>query len=254
MVAIRRPFQGVGNIIRFNRHFYLIALLIITVMTLAACLSDGFASKAFIGVAFIILFTSAVSLAVSWYVYDVSGLFRLKWMNDFITADVKNIVNINAGFDEFSALIQQKFPDTEMSVFDFYDALKRKEISIQRAQKCYPAYPSTKSISLENLPLNDESCERILLLLAAHEIRDDIERTDFFKTLRKALHSSGSIIVVEHVRDISNFLAYTVGFFHFLSSVKWLKTFSNAGFTIVSKNKLTPFLTIFILQKDGNSF
>jgi hypothetical protein len=181
MAAIRKPFQGVGNVIRFNWHFYLIALLIISLLIFVAYLLVGLTSEILIGMALVILLTSFASLIVSWYVYDASDLFKLNWLDNFIEPSVQNIANINAGFDEFSALIQQKFPDAKMDVFDFYNALKLKEVSIQRGQKRYPAYISTQPIDLKTLPLNSESCEAMFLLLAAHEIRDDEERIAFLR-------------------------------------------------------------------------
>ena len=91
----------------------------------------------------------------------------------------------------------------------------------------------------------------MFLILAAHEIRNDVERIVFFKQLQKALTSTGKIIVVEHQRDIANFIAYNFGFFHFHSLKKWKATFKSSNLSIEKEFKITPFISTFILTKNG---
>ena len=68
-----------------------------------------------------------------------------------------------------------------------------------------PRQPHPNSLPGEELPL--------FLLLAAHEIRNDEERVNFFKQLKNVLSPAGKIIVVEHQRDIYNFMAYNFPYF-----------------------------------------
>ncbi|MEO7045031.1 MAG: methyltransferase, partial [Ferruginibacter sp.] len=97
------------------------------------------------------------------------------------------------------------------------------------------------------------SIDKIFTILSAHEIRDDKERVSFFEELHRVLNSTGQIIVTEHLRDTANFLAYNIGFFHFHSKATWLKTFQLSGFQIVNEIKITPFITTFILEKNGTT-
>ena len=135
------------------------------------------------------------------------------------------MVNIHAGFDETSILLSTKFPDAELIVFDFYDPEKHTEVSIKRARKAYPSYPNTKKIITSTIPLGDSCADKIFVTLAAHEIRDDNERIIFFKELYRILKTGGQIFVTEHHRDLYNFIAYTIGFFHFHSYSTWTNTF-----------------------------
>jgi SAM-dependent methyltransferase len=252
MATVRKPFQGIGNIIRFNWHFYFLAMLFIAVLWIAAVFNDNISNGLF-SIVIIIMMVMLTSLIVSWYIYDYSDLYQLNWLDKYMNAS-RDIVNINAGFDEFSALIQERFFKAALTVFDFYDSLEQKEISIIRAQKAYPAFASTIKIPLKALPLNEGACDVILLLFAAHEIRSDTARADFFKELGNGLKPNGKIIVVEHLRNVVNFSAYTLGCFHFFSLNKWMQTFEKAQLKLTAKEKITPFITIFILQKDGNTF
>jgi SAM-dependent methyltransferase len=161
------------------------------------------------------------------------------------------IVNINAGLDEFSGLLIKRFPEASLNVFDFYDPEKHTEVSIKRARKTYPPYPGTISISTTSLPLVDDTADLIILALAAHEIRDTQERILFFSELRRALRPDGSIVVTEHLRDFPNFLAYTVGAFHFLPRASWLRVFQKSGLQVRAEVKSTPFISTFMLTKNG---
>lgn len=254
MEPIRKPFQGVWNVVRFNWHSYLLAFLLIACLLSVALFTTFAYAKVLFIATLVILFTTLVSLGVSWFVYDYAGLFRLHWLEKCTVETPVSIVNINAGFDEFSALLRQRFPASNLRVFDFFDALGQKEVSVKRARKAYPAYVLTENIALSSVPVKSGSADVVFLLLAAHEIREDKERILFFKELQRILKPGCEIVIVEHTRDICNFLAYNIGFFHFHSKRTWLKTFIEAGFMNINQHKITPFLTLFILKKNGNSF
>jgi hypothetical protein len=164
-----------------------------------------------------------------------------------------NLVNIHAGFDETSHLLAKAYPNANLSVFDFYDPEKHTEISIERARRAYPPFPGTVKITTGNIPLVEKSVDTILLTLAAHEIRNDHERSLFLKHLGKTLKAEGRIVVTEHLRDLNNFLAFNIGFMHFLSRRTWLKNFDEAGLRVDAESKLTPFLSIFILTTNGTA-
>ncbi len=249
MEPLRKPLQGVTNIIRFNWHFYVLAFIALAgILFYAPFLNPAYIPYVEIFTALATL-SIILSLAVSWYVYDGSALYSLRWMDSIKIQEGTTIVNINAGFDETSALVQHKFPNATIIVFDFYDAAKHTEVSIKRARKAYPAFPGTTAITTTKIPLADASADRILLTLAAHEIRADEERTVFFKELQRILKPGGQVLVTEHLRDLPNFLAYNIGSFHFFSKATWLHTFTASGFNVLQEQKHTPFITTFILEK-----
>jgi SAM-dependent methyltransferase len=244
----RKPFQGVGNIIRFNWHFFLIALVAIVMLLFAAAQSTGLLQPILIAVASCTMLTILISLAVSFYVYDCSPLYTLNWLPGNSGEAGMHIVNVHAGFDESSILLAQRFPTARLTVFDFYDPALHTELSIQRARKVYPPYPGTASIRTTHVPLQMHSVDHIYLILAAHEIRNNAERIAFFQQLKQALRPGGSITVVEHLRNFNNLLAYNVGAFHFLSRGTWRQTFTQAGLQIEQEMALTPFIAIYILR------
>jgi ubiquinone/menaquinone biosynthesis C-methylase UbiE len=252
MERMRKPFQGVLNIVRFNWHFFAIGFaLILFTCGFAIYLDNQYSSLIFLlaalGFCAIIL-----PLAVSYYVYDSSLLYTLNFIKPKNTDTV--IVNINAGFDETSALLKEKFKDAELIVLDFYDPTMHTEVSIKRARKAYSAFPNTKQITTNYIPLADNCAEKIFLIFAAHEIRQEKERIEFFKELKRVLKPEGEIYVTEHLRDIPNFLAYNIGAFHFYSKASWLRIFNAANLKVKQETKTTAFITNFILSKNGNTF
>lgn len=236
---------------RFNWHFYVLAVMVILGLLILQTRVGAPYAVYLVLLAAGIFLSTALSLLTSFYVYDLSGLYRLSWLN-FIPADRPMFfVTIHAGFDETSALLQQKFPLAHLHVFDFYDPALHTEVSIRRARNAYPAYPGTQTIHTSVVPLANGTADYVFLLLAAHEIRQEAERVRFFTELRRVLKPAGQIVVVEHLRDSLNFLAYTIGFLHFMPQSAWTRIFTQAAFTVGRQQKLTPFITLFLLQKDG---
>ena len=252
-VMKRKAFQGVANVIRFNWHFYAFGAAVIIGLLLLA----GFMSPFFRYLAQALSLLSAISilasLLASHYVYDRSGLYSMQWLSYLSIHLGERILNVHAGFDETSELIKEKYPDSELMVFDFYDPVRHTEISIRRARKAYPAYPDTIPIDTNTLPPTASPIDYIFLILAAHEIRNKNERIHFFSELSSSLSGEGRIIVVEHTRDVYNFLAYNVGCFHFISLKSWNETFSGAGLNQVKQFKLNPFISCFILKSNAST-
>ena len=116
--SLRKPFQGVMNIIRFNWHYYVISVFAVL---LVLYISGNFFSSgpALDIIAFIITALTIVSLAVSTYIYDFSGLYQFPWLDDLIHNEEGRIINIHAGYDETSQLLNNRFDKAEFIVLDF---------------------------------------------------------------------------------------------------------------------------------------
>lgn len=253
MERLRKTGQGVGNIIRFNWHFYALALALLLGLTaLRPSLSPGWAAGAGALMALVGL-TTVVSLLVSFYVYDVSQLYTLNWLPDLAGTKSAQLVNIHAGFDETSALLARRFPKAALTVLDFYDPNLHTEVAIRRARAAYPPYPGTQRVTATRLPLAPGGAERVFLFMAAHEIRQPAQRAAFLGEVRRLLAPDGQAVVVEHLRDLPNFLAYTIGVLHFYSSSEWRRVFRAAGLAVAHEEKITPFVSAFTLIRDGDS-
>jgi ubiquinone/menaquinone biosynthesis C-methylase UbiE len=132
-----------------------------------------------------------------------------------------------------------------LQVFDFYNAKRHTEPAIIRARKVSLVYPNTQSISSNSIPLNDRSADIVFLLSAVHEIRSHNEKIQFLKECYRICKPDGKVIMVEHLRDFPNFVAFSVGFTHFFSRAVWKNAFKIAGFTSFQETKFTQFISIF---------
>lgn len=208
----RRPFQGVLNILSFNRHFYVFGLAALTVTVVSRLLAPWPGIVFPVTVA-AILIGMLMPLVVSAYVYDFSGYYDLHWMAELVKGyhHASLIVNINAGFDETSFLLKDKFPGSELKAFDFYDAKRHTEPAIKRARKVSWGYPNTRQIASDHIPLPDHSVDLVFLLSAVHEIRSNDEKAVFLKECRRICRPGGKVVMVEHLRDLPNFVAFSVG-------------------------------------------
>lgn len=245
---MRKPLQGTWNIIRFNWHFYAgAAFMAGGAGMMVSSFSGPFAQLAGTACLLIVLPT-LISLLVAAWIYDFSGLYQLDWLD---RSDIPNhgpFVNIHAGFDETSQALTEKFPAATLHVFDFYDPARHTEMSIRRARNAYPAFPGTQRVTTTAMPLPDRSVAAVFLIFAAHEIRAETERAAFFRELTRILVPGGKIILMEHFRDLPNFLAWNAGAFHFLSRRSWMQTFQAAGVTVIQEARFTPFVRILELN------
>ncbi len=250
---MRGPFEGVGNVVRFNWPYYLAAAAAIVLLAVPVGISQGVLRSAFIITAVLTVLMTAASIIVSWYVYDRSGFYRFEWLAGLSAGSKENILNINAGFDETTVILKQIFPNAEIMSCDFYEGDKHPAPSIRRARRRYPAIDGVRKISSDSIPFADASVNKIFAVMAAHEIRDAGERTRFFMEAKRCLTSDGRIVLVEHLRDLPNFLAYNVGAFHFQSRASWLDAIASAGLMVENEKKITPFLTAFFIKNGASS-
>jgi hypothetical protein len=255
MEAVKRtPYQGVFNIVRFNWHFYIAAAVLVITLFAVAPLLDNLRCWLCISIAIATITSTLVSLFVSHYIYDRSDLYDFHWLRQNNNLKSQCIVNLHAGFDETSTILRNTFPKSNLVVLDFYDPSKHTELSIERARKTYGPFEGTIKTATGKLSIAADSTDMIFNIFALHEVRSRKERVHFLKQQADALKNEGRIFVVEHLRDIPNFLAFNIGFFHFFSRREWLDNFSRAELTTERKFKITPFITAFILKKiDGNT-
>lgn len=241
-------YSGVLKIVRFNWPWYAgaVAATAAAILLLRSGVLPGLLASvvlaALIGANVWVL----LSLAVSHYVYDRSRLRQGAWLDGVDATRLRCVVVLHAGQDEASDTAARLLPSAEIKTFDFYGACNGTP-SLKRARALAPKRDLV--INSNNVPLKNETLELGLVVFAAHEIRDDVERAGLFRELRRVLAPTGRVIVVEHLRDGWNFLAYGPGAFHFFSEQKWRRSFANGGLKLMRETSCTRFVRIFELAK-----
>lgn len=241
----RGRFQGVRQIAAYHWRAYAAA----AVGMAAALLLPAPWRTAALALALPGVLWACVSLAVSYYVYDWSEIYRLDWMERSLLRTPRRWVNIHAGLDETSLALAGLFPQSAGEILDIYDPVEMTEPSIERARHLAGAQPAASPAKWRKLPLRSEGIDTAFVIFAAHELRRPEARIQFFRELKRILSIGGELVLVEHLRDWPNFLAFGPGFFHFLPERAWRLAADAAGFELRLRFPLTPFVRVFVLRR-----
>lgn len=251
-VSVRGPFTGVLNIVRFNWPFFVAAeLLIVAAVVGATMLSPSRIAFLLALVAVGAMFGIALSLVVSHIIYDRSDLYRLYWLPRALRQlDIHDAVFCQTGFDESSALFRAALPAARWTVLDHYDPQRMTEASIQRARRACPPPAESVAAPYDRWATSDASADVVFGILAVHELRTDAERQAWFAEARRTVRSHGRVVIVEHVRDVANVLAFGPGALHFHAVDTWTNNWTRAGLRAVDQFRVTPWVRVFVLEAE----
>jgi hypothetical protein len=104
MQPVRKKFEGVYNLIRFNWHYYVILFLALVIIFFTGYFIEKYRLFATIFIVTILLI-SFFPIVATYYIYDRSPLYKFTWFRDNVGYRPARIVNIHAGFDMTSRLI-----------------------------------------------------------------------------------------------------------------------------------------------------
>ena len=244
-------YSGVLKIVRFNWPWYLMAIAV--TLSVILCFYLGILSGPWTAIVVAGLIVANIwlvaSLVVSHYIYDRSGIHQGAWLDGINPSNVGHVGVFHAGHDEASRTVALKLPSSKVQIFDFYDSGRNGAASLERARAAAPR--RDLAINVNRIPLSSGTLNLALLVFAAHEIRDDNQRAILFRELARVLAPTGRLIVVEHLRDVWNLLAYGPGAFHFLSRRTWCRSFADGGLEILRESSCTPFVRVFELRKSA---
>jgi ubiquinone/menaquinone biosynthesis C-methylase UbiE len=253
----RSPFEGVTNVVRFNWPLYASGFSV-AAATLFLSTQTNWptpARFALLAISVGALYLLTASLLVSHLIYDRSPLYHFNWAAQHAAPPAHRILNLHSGFDESSPALKNLFPTANLLIFDFYDKQRMTEASIARArryqnQTAPPWLKSqTQSIAATSLPLADNSIDTLFAILALHEVRQPQDRTRLFAEITRVLRPAGRLLLVEHLRNPANFLAFGPQFVHFYSRRLWLNLAQHANLNLIHESRITPFVALFVFEK-----
>lgn len=250
----RSRFEGVYRVVRFNWSKYLLGCVSFVggiVLFMVAPLPDG-AKGVLITLLLIVGWWLVAALSVTHWVYDRSELTRWAWLVRLLReehAEPHRWLNVHSGYDETSETLRHLLPGTHGAVLDLYDATIMKEPSVRRARALFPAPAGTVKGEFDAWPFADAEFDTVLLLMAAHEFREAPEREALFAEARRVLANDGRIVMVEHLRDVWNALAFGPGYLHFWPRGEWQRLAAHAKLIVLRESRLTPFVAYLVLGK-----
>ncbi|HZS54575.1 MAG TPA: class I SAM-dependent methyltransferase [Bryobacteraceae bacterium] len=245
----RAAYLGMRQIFEYNRPFYLSTMAAVIATSILAPRLPLLPGTLLLLAAGVAVFWICSSLLVSHYIYDRSGLYRLDWLKGCLSRPPRRWINIHAGIDEISGGISSMFPDSEAQKVDIYDPLEMTESSINRARRF--SRVASSSASWHDLPAADREFDTAFLIFTGHELRRHEARVRLLSRIAQVLQTGGELVLVEHLRDWRNFLAFGPGFFHFLSARAWRDAVHAAGLSIRMRRTVTPFIHVFVLQRQS---
>jgi len=247
----RGKWQGMLSIVRFNWPFYLVAALVFLGAIVGTFLSrDSWILFSCCAIAAGSGYFIFVSLGVSNLIYDRSDLYRWHWLERALGGEKHGrFVFCHSGFDEASVALRERLAETEWRILDHHDPATMTETSIRRARKLYPPTQGTEAAHFGKWPVGEGWADVVLGIMAIHEMRTVGERAQWFAEAKRCLTDAGRIIIVEHVRNAANFLAFGPGFLHFHSVKNWQRSWEGEGLRLMDGFRITPFVQVFVVGK-----
>jgi SAM-dependent methyltransferase len=242
---MRRPFEGTWNVVRFNWPRYGVGILVVAFTFTLAATGQTRISELFWCAGLVALVMLVLPLIASYWIYDRSGLYKMTWLDGLAPSVV---LNMTAGFDESSSILAGRYGAARLVVVDFFDQSRHTEPSIARARKAYPPYPGTQRTNGHELPLQDASVDLAVGFLAVHEIREHLDRVRLLGEVHRVLTPQGTLMITEHLRDVPNAIAFSIGVLHFHSDRTWTRAFQDAGFRVEGRHRITPFIITYVLR------
>ena len=246
--APRGQFDGVLQIVRYNWSLYVAAIFVpalVVGLVLAVHPPAVLAALLILG-AIAAVFWLALSLAVSHYVYDRSDLYRWEWIRERVAPNPRHVVNVHAGLDEISLALQKMYPAAEVAILDVYDPAEMPEPSIARARREDRSRLASIKADFRKLALQTASADLVTVIFVAHELRRPASKESFFRELARVIKPGGSVLLVEHLRDTWNLLAFGPGAFHFFPRSEWLRVAEATGFRLSEEISRTVFVRAFV--------
>ena len=248
----RKPLHGTRQILAFNWPFYAVALSAIGagIWALRArrwprVLEWGGALGLAAGA-----WWSVASVAVSWWVYDASPLYKWEWLRAYFAGNPRDWAIFHAGVDDATPLLRELF-ESEGAAYDFFDASVMTEPSIGRARAVSLPEIAPVAIDFRAFPLESESLDAAFVMLAAHELREAAQREQFFGELARVLRPNGTLVVAEHTRSAANFAAFGPGALHFFAAQEW-RRLGAREFKETHEFGITPFVRAWVWRKMGD--
>jgi SAM-dependent methyltransferase len=194
------------------------------------------------------IFWALASLVTSWYVYDRGPLPGYTWLARCLSRPPERWLNLHAGLDDVTAILPGIFPLAEGRTLDIFDAREMTEPSILQARRVVHA-PSAASGAWKALPTDAASFDAAFLIFTAHELRRMESRVRLFSELARVLRPAGEIVLVEHLRDWRNFLAFGTAALHFFSARTWRSAAAAAGLRVRREFPIAGFVRVFVLER-----
>ena len=191
---------------------------------------------------------SAAAVLTTWWVFGASARHRWDWVGRAANRP-NRWLNLTTGFDDSTPILRQQLGGQGRSL-DVFDSAKDHEPALKRARDRFPPEGRPVSPTALDDEIEPASADAVLLLMSAHEAHGP-DRVELFRSAARALTPDGRLVVVEHLRDLANTLAFGRGAWHFSTRTEWLAVAEAAGLALTVETRLSPFVAGFVFTRKG---
>lgn len=191
---------------------------------------------------------SAASFGAFHWMFDRSELLQGDWVRAESGPAPQRWVLINAGLEETTLPLQTVFPEAMGKALDIFDPASMTEPAITRARREGAGIPAPTAPP-DRLPVENGWADLVVVMLAAHEIRNGAARERFFQELSRIAAPAGRVILVEHLRNLAAALAFGPGMLHFYPRGEWLRLAAREGLELERERAITPFVRVLTLRR-----
>ena len=240
---------GPGDVLSFNRLPFIAGPAIGVIGVAAAIVLGGLPGIVRIGLGMAgvgALSLTAAAVFVTWRVFGANSTARWDWVRS-VSARSTRWLNLTTGFDDSTGRLQA-IVDGVGRTIDVFDPTMAHDAPLRRARDAFPPAGLTVPVAALAAVVEPASAETVFLLMSAHETHGH-ERHALFAAARHALGSGGRVVLVEHLRDRANILAFGPGAWHFSPRNDWLRSASDAGLVLLDEQRLDPWVSGFVFGR-----
>lgn len=240
----RETLAGVRMILRYNWPLYVAGLATAVAGLSTATRGDrsGLVRVAGAAAGLGASWLAVASLGASWWIYDRSELYRWTWLSRSVTREPGRVLVVHAGLDEASGPAARVWPDAEVESVDVHRGVGRTTASLRLARR------GAERDTRPGRPPRTGS-DVVVAFLAAHELRTRAERVELVQRIRDGLEPGGRLVLVEHVRDAANALAFGPAVAHFYPVREWEQVIGLGGLDLVAEERITPFVVVLTAER-----
>lgn len=237
--------SGLGRVVCFNWPKYSLAAGgIVALLSLARGGGPkvGFGAT---GLVVVLVYGVIASLAATWWVYDGSSMSNWQWVAEEL-AGAPTWVLVHAGFDESGGMLTTLLGEPTAEV-DIGPPVGFEAGSLRRARHLLGA--SGRHLSDGRVPLPASSVDAVVCLFAVHEVRNAKLESAIFAEFARCLRPAGKLLLVEHTRDLANFMVFGPATLHFASARRWKRAILASGLCIASDQRQALFVHSLVGQR-----
>ena len=248
----RGPFHGAWRVVRYNSHWYALALIVCAAsIVLAVTTSSPLARTLGVAVGVISAWWLMASILASYWIYDRARLNDWTWLLEHIAEprSGNRWLSLDVGSDLGAGALKDMLPGEVGTARTLALPSGGQTRSLSKAQADAPMVRPSRGRS----DLDGQRFNRVFLLQAAHELRSREDRERLFEEIAEHVAPEGEVVVVEHGLDIPNLLVWGPGAFHHYPVREWIRLAEQAGLRLHHTGRHTPFVRVLVFSASSGS-